>query len=310
MPNYRKIWINTLLLSIYLIIIITVYKYQEEIRVFTNNHTLIKIVYIFLIILSTNSLVKILEENINHRYEKERPEKIFVIESITRAVIWTISTLIILAMLFSSWKNILTLLGILGAGLVVALQQPILNFLGWFILLIGRFYVIGDRVEIDGIKGDVVEITAMYTKLRRLTNKDEPTGSSISIPNHYILSKPIINYSKPSKYVWDEIRVSITYESNIEKAKKVLMESLYEAINYEEESKKAIRKKKIRFEDMKTAPRIRIELMDSSIDLILRYLVEIRKKNEIHVKVLNNIIEKIKKSKNISFAYPHIQIVK
>ena len=298
----KKIVINIGLMILYVFIAVLLYHYEQL------NVSIVKAIQVLLVILFNVSLIKLVEESIDKKVRD--PEKIFVMNSVIEAAAWIIAILMIISIIFGSWKSLLTVIGLMGAGLTVALQQPILNLLGWAILLSGRFYVVGDRIEIENIKGDVYEITAMYTKLRRLTMNDEPTGSSITIPNHYILTKPIINYSKPSRYVWDRIRISITYESSIEKARQIMMDALRKIIDYEEESKRAVKRKRIKFEDMHTDPKIRIELKDSSIDLILRYLVDIRRKNDIHVKILREIINKVNKSRTVSFAYPHVQIVR
>ncbi|MCD6589932.1 mechanosensitive ion channel [Candidatus Woesearchaeota archaeon] len=310
MRNYKKIWINTLILVLLIFLTIAIYSNQGEI---TKRITIagIKTIYILIALLMARSLITILTRSIALHYEKEGSmEKSFIIESLTKSAIWLIVGLVVISIIFGSWTNILTALGLLGAGLAVAMQQPILNLVGWTTLLLGRFYVIGDRIEIDGIKGDVYDITPMYTKLRRLDNNDEPTGSSITIPNQYILSKPIVNYSKPTKYIWDEIKISITYESNIKKAREIMLEALRETMNYEEEASKAIKRKRIKFIDMGIEPKIRMIPMDSSIDLKLRYLVQLRRKNEIRSMIMNKIIEKIRKTRSVDFAYPHVQIVK
>ena len=147
MRNYKKIWINTLILVLLIFLTIAIYSNQGEI---TKRITIagIKTIYILIALLMARSLITILTRSIALHYEKEGSmEKSFIIESLTKSAIWLIVGLVVISIIFGSWTNILTALGLLGAGLAVAMQQPILNLVGWTTLLLGRFYVIGDRIE-------------------------------------------------------------------------------------------------------------------------------------------------------------------
>ena len=112
-------------------------------------------------------------------------------------------------------------LGILAAGLAFALQEVIGSIAGWVTIVTGRPFAIGDRIETGGIRGDVVDISVLRTTLMEIGNwlgGDHNTGRIVTVSNAFIFKEPLFNYSRHLHYVWDEIEVPITYESDWQQA--------------------------------------------------------------------------------------------
>lgn len=121
-------------------------------------------------------------------------------------VIWVLLTLI------GSPAQGMTFLGLTGAGLAVALQDPILSFAGWFVLIGKRGLAPGDWVEIDHISGEVVEITLLQTTLREAGNWTEPgqaTGRRVMFPNRFVFTGPYLKLASRGQWLWDEIRIPL-----------------------------------------------------------------------------------------------------
>src|SRR5262249_12081199 len=100
-------------------------------------------------------------------------------------------------------------LGVAGAGLVVALRDEIAGFAGWFAIGFSSLYSVGDRVQIGDTKGDVVDIAILRTTVLEIGNwvsGDLYSGRIARIPNGFVLSAPVFNYSQGFPFVWDEIR--------------------------------------------------------------------------------------------------------
>lgn len=276
-----------------------------------NNWVVVKkVTIILLLFIVVKLLISIVEDFLYERYgDKEEVEHVFVFKSVFSVILWTLFVLISVSLVLNSWKQLITSVGIIGAGLAVALHQPIINLVGWVTLISGYYYSIGDRVEIDGIKGDVFDISLMYTKLRRVTESDEVTGSFVSIPNQYILTKPIINYSKPTSFVWDTIIFSITYESDLQTAITIIQDSSKQVLSRAYQLMPIRKGLKTRLVKKEPEAIIRVKLAESSINLKLRYLVDIKMKNKIKTDIIKGVVKVIKSTENVSFAYPHIQIL-
>jgi len=127
------------------------------------------------------------------------------------------------------WVPIITL------GLALALQKYTASFLAYFAITFSSIYGIGDRIRIDNVKGDVRKVGLLHTTLEEVGEDEklggELTGRLLHLPNMLVLDKPVLNYSKDysvhskaisSDYMFDEVRIPLTTDSNIDKASKLL----------------------------------------------------------------------------------------
>jgi len=144
-------------------------------------------------------------------------------------VISVIESVLMLAAVALIWVRDLQALtvffGIIGAGIAIALQDVFKNFAGSLTILLTRVYGVGDRIEIDGRYGDVMDIGIMNTTLmeiREWVAGDQPTGRLIIIPNGQLITKSVQNFSRDHSFLWDEIQIPITYESNWRRAIEIL----------------------------------------------------------------------------------------
>ncbi len=111
------------------------------------------------------------------------------------------------------------------AALIVVLQKPLLNLVGWGVLVARRLYKLGDRIEINNVRGYVTQITLMTTLVREFgawMAGDTFTGRYVSIPNSYVLEGNVYNYTRDTEFIWDELTVSVTYESDHKVAEKYI----------------------------------------------------------------------------------------
>jgi small-conductance mechanosensitive channel len=143
--------------------------------------------------------------------------------------------LVIISFLFVNWYAAAVSLGLISLILGFALQTPISSFIGWIYILIRNPYRIGDRIQIDNYKGDVVEISYLDTTLWEfagdyLTN-DLPSGRLIRFPNSVVLQSPVFNYSwQKFPFIWNEIPFHIAYESDLEFVQKTIRDVTIEVL--------------------------------------------------------------------------------
>ena len=136
---------------------------------------------------------------------------------------------VVISFLFKNWYTAAVSLGLISLILGFALQTPISSFIGWLYIVLRSPYHVGDRIQIDTFKGDVVEINYLDTTLWEfggdyLTN-DLPSGRLIRFPNSLVLQSAVFNYSWIKfPYIWNEIPFHIAYESDLEFVEKTLKE--------------------------------------------------------------------------------------
>lgn len=121
--------------------------------------------------------------------------------------------------------NLATYLGLVSAGLAIALSDPITNIAGWVFIFWRRPFEVGDRIQIGEHAGDVIDARIFQFTLLEIGNwvdADQSTGRMVHIPNRKVFSDPLANYSKGFQFIWNEIPVLITFESDWRKTKTIL----------------------------------------------------------------------------------------
>ncbi len=206
--------------------------------------------------------------------------------------------------------DFVTFFGFFIAGLVVVLNQPISSIAGWAYIMIRRPYVVGDRVRIGQIAGDVADIRLFATILSEVDGFDGlnmPTGRLIHIPNKYVMEEAVFNSSKGLGLLWNELNLEVTYESNWQKAKQILsdiieMESKGMESKAKSKMKKIYREYKITIGNLK--PEVFTSVSESGITFGARYLVEINDKRKSEERIWEKILLEFEKENDIDFAYP------
>ena len=229
----------------------------------------------------------------------------------------TISYLRVILLLFifgkiwlTNFEYLTTYFGLLSAGIAIALKDIISNFAGWVFILWRRPFEIGDRIEIDGQRGDVIDIRIFQFTMIEIGNwvdADQSTGRMIHIPNGYVYTKPMANYTQGFDFIWNEIAVLITFESKWEKAKKIIENIGKEhALGDEEIAKRKIKKasKKFMINYKNLTPIVYTSVKESGVVLTLRYLCNPRIRRGSENEIWEEILKQFAKNKDIELAYP------
>ena len=267
--------------------------------VFDQRYIYTSIIIIFLIILRwiINKIIKNKVDNISQRY---RWYKINTYSTVFFTII------VILPMWIEGFKSLFTFLGIFSAGLAIALRDIIVNFFAWIYVLIRRPFSTGDRIEINGVKGDVIDIKIMEFSLMEVGNwvdADQSTGRIINVPNSKILKNNIANFTKGFKLIWNEISILITFESDWEEAKSTLEKIAEEnSIELNKNIKESIihsARKNYR----NLTPIVYTSIESSGIKLTIRYLCQPRMRRSSSEIIWEEILDKFLQNENIEFAY-------
>ena len=122
--------------------------------------------------------------------------------------------LVLLKVWFSGITGIATYLGLLSAGLAVAMQDPLINLAGWLFIIVRRPFQVGDRVQLGPHAGDVVDVRLfrfVMLEIGHWVNADQSTGRVLHVPNGWVFKHPVANYDGGFGYVWNELEVVVTF---------------------------------------------------------------------------------------------------
>ena len=234
-------------------------------------------------------------------------------------VLYAINIIVILLVFFiwiQSINSITIFLGVAGAGIALALQEVILCIAGWVLIVVRHPYETGDRIEIKGVKGDVIDIRLFQTSLLEIGNwvdADQSTGRIVNIPNSFVFKKETFNYSRGFEFIWNEIPILITFESDWMRAKEVMVaraEKLVEGMEGKVRRKINAMRNRYMIYYGKVTPIVYVNIKDSGVELTLRYLTEAKQRRFTQDQLCQNILEDFEKEEKIDFAYPTYRIVK
>ncbi|MBN1480053.1 mechanosensitive ion channel family protein [candidate division KSB1 bacterium] len=211
---------------------------------------------------------------------------------------------------FQGLQSLSTYLGLLSAGLAIALQVPIVNLAGWAFILWRKPFSVGDRVQIGEHRGDVIDQRIFMFTLMEIGNwvdADQSTGRVVHIPNGKVFTEMLANYSRGFQYLWHEIPVLITFESNWHKAKEILLsiaQQHAEALSGAAERRVRQAAKKFMIFYSKLTPTVYTTVRDCGVLLTIRLLCEPRARRGTEQAIWEHILEEFAKHDDIDFAYP------
>ena len=211
---------------------------------------------------------------------------------------------------FKGFKELGTYLGLLTAGLAIAMKDPLTNIAGWLFIMFRRSFSVGDRIQIGDKAGDVIDIRIFQFIILEIGNwvdADQSTGRIIYIPNGQVFTSPLANYSKGFQYIWDEIKVLITFESDWKKAKELVLaivkkHSEHLSKSAERRVKEATKKYMIFYKNL--TPMVYTSVKDSGVQLAIRYLCEPKSRRNTQQIIWEEILDEFSRTENVDFAYP------
>lgn len=149
-----------------------------------------------------------------------------------KGISYILNGLLLLALAFlwaNQFESFATFLGLLSAGLAIAFRDPIVNMAGWYYIVFRKPFKVGDRIQVGDKTGDVIDIKLFDFVMLELGNwvhSDQSTGRLLSIPNMRVFNTDIANYNATLDFIWNELELDITFNSNWAKAKEILTRSL------------------------------------------------------------------------------------
>jgi small-conductance mechanosensitive channel len=240
-------------------------------------------------------------ENVQLRYRWQK--------SITYTAVIT-GFFLIIRVWFAGIQSLATFLGLITAGVAIALKDLVTSLAGWIFVLWRRPLVVGDRIQIGQYQGDVIDIRVFKFSLMEIGNwvdAEQSTGRIIHVPNSMVFTDVLANYSQGFQFIWHEIPVLITFESNWQKAKKIL----FKIANKHASQLSAAAEKRIKEASKKymvfyttLTPTVYTTVKDCGVLLTIRYMIEPRKRRGSEQEIWEAILKDFAKNSDIDFAYP------
>jgi small-conductance mechanosensitive channel len=266
------------------------------------------IIYSILVIVATGILQSIILKAIHLRV-KDVKNKYYWGNAI-RYSLFILAFIIIVALWLQEFRSVATFLGLLTAGLAVALKDPIVNLFAWIFILVRNPFTVGDRIQIGDHAGDIIDIRVFQLTLNEIGNwvdADQSTGRIIHIPNGKVFTETQANYTQGFSHLWNEIKVLVTFESDWEKAKSVLEEIIERhTAQYTTSAKEKLieASKKFMIFYNTLSPNIYTSVLESGVLLTIRYICEPRKRRATEHVIWEDILRAFAKHDDIQFAYP------
>lgn len=273
---------------------------EEEIRKWLFDPVIGKIIAATLVVFVVVILVRYVQRTLGRYVEdsqrRYRLRKLVTIGGYAVA-------LVLLSVVYSDKLSGLTVMfGVLGAGIAFALQEVIASVAGWVALSFGRLYDVGDRIQLGGIKGDVIDIGVLRTTLMECggwINGDQYNGRIVRVANSFIFKEPVYNYSSDFPFLWDEITIPVRYGSNYEMARQGFQQVLDQVTGDHARKLKGEWRRmtdKYMLEDAQLAPMVSLKMDDNWAEFALRYVVDYKKRRSTKDQISGLILKLIEES--------------
>lgn len=206
----------------------------------------------------------------------------------TSKLIGRVGFIVGLALIMLVWGpapgGVVTILSVVGAGLAIANREAILSLAGRVNIALRAPYVQGDRIEINGIIGDVIDIRLIHTSLMEVggwVHADQSTGRIVHIPHSWVFQFGVYNYTQGFNFIWNELSVTLTTRSDWEAARDIMLNLAQEtAAIVEQQAAKQIRRMSREYlvHYSILTPFVYVKIENNGVRLSLRYLCEVRKR--------------------------------
>ena len=306
-------WSIYILMLMYALILIRIWAVSDLFVYFKNPifsklfNSFLALGILYLILFFVRRFINSLDLKIQekHEYRKRVGYAAGFIYFIILIPIWAEST-----------KQWATIISVMSAGIALALSPVLLNLAGWVYIITRRPFNTGDRIELGKVIGDVIDIRVLHTSLLEIGNwvdGEQGTGRLVRLPHGQIFKNALYNYTQGFEYIWNELSIVITFESDWKKAKEILLEfGKQESQEIQEQVKNKIKRmsEKYLIYFKKFTPIVYTKIGDNGIKLTLRYLTDVKQRRTGENRLSTKILEAVNKTDSVKFAYPTYRITK
>lgn len=220
------------------------------------------------------------------------------------------------SVLSDSLGQLTVIFGVTGAGIAFALQEVIASLAGWAAISLGQFYKPGDRVQLGGIVGDVIDISILRTTLMECgdwVKADLYNGRIVRVANSFVFKEPVYNYSGDFPFLWDEISVPVKYGCDHQLAREILNRIALEVSGEYVQKAQARWTKMVQkylIEDAQVEPLVTLVANDNWMEFTVRYVMNFKKRRITKDRLFTRILDEFEKTDGrVAFASSTYHIV-
>ncbi|MDY6877287.1 MAG: mechanosensitive ion channel [Chloroflexota bacterium] len=243
------------------------------------------------------------------------PAHVHTLHMLIRNSVFLAGSVVILLIWLGVGSNFTVAMGILGAGIAFASQEVIGSFAGYLNIVTGNLFRIGDRVRIGNVVGDVLDISMLRTKVMEIgewVQADQYTGRIVTLANRVVFSDPVFNYTHHWRYLWDEITIPITYDSDWRCTGEIMLKHGREYTSHfqaQAEAEFRALVKSYPVHEMTVEPTLYIVMTDNWIEMTLRYVVEARERRQVKGQLHHRLLQHFESEADITVASATFEIV-
>lgn len=262
--------------------------------------TVQRLVAVFIGIAVIWGVVKVLQKSLASRIKNN--EARYKTRKLTSFIGFVLMALMVTIVYNDKLGGLTVALGVAGAGIAFALQEVIVSVAGWMAIVFGSFYKTGDRVQLGGIKGDVIDIGVLRTTIMETgewVDGDLYNGRIVLVANSFVFKEPVFNYSGDFNFLWDEIKLPVQFGSNYNRTREILLKVADEVVGeYTKGANEewAIMLRKFRIEKAKTDPQVSMVVTDGGVVFTLRYTVDFKYRRSTKDKIFTKVLDELQKA--------------
>lgn len=268
----------------------------------TTNPTISRLIFVVVGILFVLLLVHVVKKSLGKRI---KADNWYRTKKIINGVGYVLFVILVLTVYSDRLSGVAVALGVASAGIAFALQEVIASMAGWIAIMVSDFYRPGDRVQVGGIKGDVIDLGILRTTVMELgdwIDGDLYNGRIVRIANSFVFKEPVYNYSADFPFLWNEIKIPIKFGSDYDYARELIQKIANKLTDeYAQQSQaywdEMVRKYAIENATLDTM--VTMKITDNWVEYTVRYVVDYRKRRSIQDALFTEILREISSSDGV-----------
>jgi small-conductance mechanosensitive channel len=274
---------------------------------------ILKLLSSLLVLLLTMVANRVLRSVLKARVKD--PTQAHTLNMVVRNSVFLVGSAVILLIWLGAGSDLTVAMGILGAGIAFASQEVIGSFAGYVNIVTGNLFRIGDRVRIGHVTGDVLDVSILRTTVMEIgewIQADQYTGRLVTVANRVVFSDPVFNYTQHWPYLWDEITIPITYNSDWRRAGELMLEHGREyTAHLQAQAEAQLRSLGNTYpvQEATVEPTLYLVMTDNWIELTLRYVVEAQARRQVKAQLHHELLQHFESEAEITVASATFEIV-
>lgn len=245
-------------------------------------------------------LIRIVQHSIS-RYVHD-PDMRYRARKAASSAGWLLLVIYVILLFSESLGQVAVILGVASAGIAFALQEVIVSMAGWIAISFGHFFSVGDRVQLGGTVGDVIDVGLLRTTIMECgewIGGDNYSGRIVLVANSFVFKEAVYNYSMDFPFLWDELKVPVRFGSDYQRAREILLSSAEDVVGeyteYAEQHWRRMRRR-YRVEPARVEPAATLVATDNWVEYTLRYVVDYKHRRSTRDEIFRLILERVEAS--------------